>query len=130
MVGKVQDLSRAVHLERVSDPETGYKQPSQIHYTWQAPGIGNEAPVKAEIVGDVGSPNDPKGLVHKVDVLGEIPAALKMVIAYAAGTKPYIYQWLNPATLSVTGPESLVPGGSKTISGTLYNEATFISESD
>ncbi|CAE7169678.1 unnamed protein product [Rhizoctonia solani] len=122
--------SRAVHLDRVHDPETGYKQPTKLQFTWQAPGIGDAALIKAEIVADVGTPDAPKGLVHKVDVLGEIPAALKIVIAYAAGTKPYLYQWLNPGTLSLTGPESLIPGGSKTVNGTFYNEATFISESD
>ncbi|KAJ1308080.1 hypothetical protein OPQ81_002145 [Rhizoctonia solani] len=122
--------SRAVHLGRVTDPETGYKQPSQVQFTWVAPGVGDAAPVKAELTADVGTPDAPKGLVQKVDVLGEIPTALKMVISYAAGTKPYIYQWLNPGTLSVTGPESLIPGGSKTFNGTVYNEATFISESD
>ncbi|CAE6504522.1 unnamed protein product [Rhizoctonia solani] len=122
--------SRAEHLDRVTDPETGYKQPTKLRFTWQAPGIGDVAPVLAAVVTDVGTPDAPKGLVQKVDVLGEIPAALKMVIAYAAGTKPYMYQWLNPGTLTVTGPESLVPGGTKTVNGTIYNEATFISESD
>lgn len=35
---------------------------------------------------------------------------------------------MNPGTLSLTGPESVIPGGSKTVEGTIYNEATFISE--
>jgi hypothetical protein len=48
--------------------------------------------VKAELEADVGTVEAPKGLVEKVDVLAEIPYALKMVINYAAGTKPYIYQ--------------------------------------
>ncbi|CAE6525707.1 unnamed protein product [Rhizoctonia solani] len=122
--------SRSIHLGRVHDPQTGYKQPSQIQYTWKAPGIGDAGTVKAELLADVGGPDAPKGLVEKVDVLGEIPAAIKMVISYAAGTKPYLYQWYNPGTLLLTGPESLVPGGSKTVNGTFYNEATFISESE
>ncbi|QRW04098.1 survival factor 1 [Ceratobasidium sp. AG-Ba] len=120
--------SRAVHLAPAMDPETGYRQPSRIRYTWKGPGIGCEGDVKAELEADVGMPEAPKGLVRKVDVLSEIPYALKMVVNYVAGTKPYIYQWYNPGTLSLTGPESVIPGGSTTVEGTFYNEATFISE--
>ncbi|KAG8711796.1 putative cell survival pathways protein [Ceratobasidium sp. 394] len=122
--------SRAVHLAPVLDPETGYRQPTRIRYTWQGPAVGDaKGDVKAELEVDVGTPEAPKGLLEKVDVLAEIPYALKMVVNYVAGTKPYIYQWLNPGTLSLTGPESVIPGGSTTVEGTFYNEATFISES-
>jgi hypothetical protein len=47
------------------------------------------------------------------------------------GTNRYsiLLQWLNPAKLSVSGPDALVPGLSAglEIEGTLYSEATFIS---
>ncbi|CAE6451449.1 unnamed protein product [Rhizoctonia solani] len=122
--------SRVAHLGRVHDPETGYNQPSQIWYTWRAPGISNPAPVKAELVVDVGTPDAPKGLVKKVDVLAEIPSALKRVVEYVINSKPYIYQWINPGTLSVIGPESLIPGGFKEVNGTLYSQVTFLSESE
>lgn len=38
-------------------------------------------------------------------------------------------QWLNPAKLSITGPEALATGLSSgvDVEGYLYNEATFIS---
>jgi len=120
--------SRATHLAPVLDPQTGYRQPTKIHYVWKAPALDGTGDLKAELEADVGTAESPKGLVEKVDVLAEIPYALKMVINYAAGTKPYIYQWLNPGTLSITGPESIIPGGSKSVEGTFYNEATFISE--
>lgn len=85
--------SRATHLAPVLDPETGYRQPTKIHYTWKAPALGGgEGDVKAELEADVGTPEAPKGLVEKVDVLAEIPYAIKMVVNYVAGTKPYIYQ--------------------------------------
>ncbi|CAE6505907.1 unnamed protein product [Rhizoctonia solani] len=122
--------SRAIHLECMHDPETGHKQPSQIRYIWQAPVIGDTEPIKAEILADVGTPDAPKGLVAKVDILAEIPAALRLVVNYVANTKPYIYQWVNPGTLWVAGPESLIPGRSKTVNGTFYNQATFLSESN
>lgn len=39
------------------------------------------------------------------------------------------FQWINPASLYVTGPDSLIPGLSQglAINGRFYNEATFIS---
>jgi hypothetical protein len=85
--------SRAVHLAPAMDPETGYRQPTKIRFTWKGPALECEkGEVKAELEADVGTPESPKGLVQKVDVLAEIPYALKMVVNYVAGTKPYIYQ--------------------------------------
>lgn len=122
-------VSRAEHLEPTLDPETGYKQPKQIKYTWSAPLIGGEKTEKitSTCLLDVGSPESPRGLLEKVDVLAEIPYVIKKFVNYMAGTKPYIYQWLNPATLEITGPESVVPGGKAEVKGRIFNEATFIS---
>jgi len=77
----------------------------------------------------VGRPGEEIGLIEKVDVMAEIPAFVKAVVSYVAGTKPYIYQWLNPATLKITGPDTLVPGlsGGLEVKGHLYSEASFIS---
>jgi hypothetical protein len=38
-------------------------------------------------------------------------------------------QYINPATLSITGPDSVVPGLSQgvEVKGMLFNEVTFIS---
>lgn len=88
--------SRAIHLEPVLDPETGYKQPTRVRFTWKGPALGEQGDVKAEIETDVGNPSAPKGLLEKVDVLAEIPQALKLVVNYVAGTKPYIYQVCFP----------------------------------
>ena len=84
-----------------------------------------------------------KGLIEKVDVLGQIPYLLKKFVNYAAGTKPYIYtvrytvlcrrervadvvdvKWLNQATASITVPSTPAP---LTVEGLLFNEATFVS---
>ncbi|KAJ7707702.1 oxidative stress survival Svf1-like protein [Mycena rosella] len=118
--------SRAVHLKPYSDTETGYQAPSELAFEWAAPSLLAESPgaYAAKVQVDVGDNEHPKGLVEKVDVLAEIPRVIKLAVNYVAGTKPYIYQWLNPATLTLIGPEA---GQSAEIEGTLYAEATFIS---
>jgi len=85
--------SRATHYDAKLDPDTGYLQPSRVGYVWSGPAIsGSRETVKATLEIDVGSVEAPRGLVEKVDLLAEIPYAVKLAIAYVAGTKPYIYQ--------------------------------------
>ncbi|KAF8340564.1 oxidative stress survival, Svf1-like protein [Cantharellus anzutake] len=126
--------SRARHLEPVHDPKTSYNQPTKVAFSWKGvscvPDVKGD--VAASIVVDVGGPAEPRGLIEKVDVLAEIPYVIKAFVNYVAGTKPYVYQWLNPAELTVTAPAAVIDGsgeGEKTITakGTLFNEATFIS---
>ncbi|KNZ81799.1 Survival factor 1, partial [Termitomyces sp. J132] len=124
-------ISRTTHRNVVYDPDTTYKAPQQILWQWQGPSVLSDAPgtIKAKLEVDVGSLEKPNGLIEKVDVLAEIPYVLKMAVNYVAGTKPYIYQWYNPATLAISGPESIVPGLSSglEVSGVIFNEASFIS---
>jgi len=126
--------SRVTHLHTEVDPETKYSPPSRLVFEWKGPVISDpKSAVSATLDVAVGSSASPKGLVQKVDVLAEIPRVVKAVINYVAGTKPYIYQWLNPATLVITAPVSLISGGNNSeiqtisVQGSLYNEATFIS---
>ncbi|KAF8486075.1 oxidative stress survival Svf1-like protein [Russula ochroleuca] len=125
-------VSRAQHVGGAHDPETGYPQPSGLVYRWAAPSVLSDAPgtVEGTLTLDVGSPSEPKGLIEKVDVLAEIPTVVKAVVNYVAGTKPYIYQWINPAKLVLKGPDLILPGlaGGLEVEGFSYNEATFISE--
>ncbi|KAI0264418.1 oxidative stress survival Svf1-like protein [Gloeopeniophorella convolvens] len=125
-------VSRAQHLKTAHDEETGYAQPTELRFRWAAPSLLPDAPgqVEGTLTVDVGDPAQPKGLIEKVDVLAEIPTVVKAVVSYVAGTKPYIYQWINPAKLVLTGPDSLLPGLSKgvEVDGFSYNESTFISE--
>lgn len=88
---KVQ--SRATHYDPKHDKDTGYKAPTRIEYTWAGPSIVPESPgdVKAVLNIVTGDPQASNGLIEKVDVLAEIPKVIKTFIAYAAGTKPYIY---------------------------------------
>ncbi|KAI0322595.1 oxidative stress survival Svf1-like protein [Amylostereum chailletii] len=124
-------VSRATHLKSLLDPETGYHQPTELLFKWRGPSILAEAPgtIEGTLSVDVGDPEKPKGLIEKVDVLAEIPGVVKAVVSYVAGAKPYIYQWINPAKLVLTGPDTIAPGlsGGLEAEGHAYVEATFIS---
>jgi hypothetical protein len=86
------------HLDPVLDSETGYKVPQTVRYAWQGPllkdGKAQSDVVEAELKVDLGkpTPSEAKGLIEKVDVLGEIPLLVRKVVNYVAGTKPYVYQ--------------------------------------
>ncbi|TEB34726.1 survival factor 1 [Coprinellus micaceus] len=124
-------ISKTVHLNRILDPETGYKKPSQVSAEWSGPSVLSDAPgtVAAKIGMDVGDIENPRGLMDLVDILAEIPYVLKAAVSYVAGTKPYMYQWINPAKLHITGPDAIAEGLSNgvEVNGQLYTESTFIS---
>ncbi|EJD43098.1 oxidative stress survival, Svf1-like protein [Auricularia subglabra TFB-10046 SS5] len=123
-------VSRATHLEPQKDPETEYQVPTKIEFSWRGPAIVDGAQeVSASLTTDVGTPQAPIGLIQKVDFLGEIPSAIKGVVSYVAGVKPYIYQWANPAKLTLRA-KGLLPDGQEevVVDGWLNNEATFICE--
>ncbi|KAM5531001.1 hypothetical protein V8D89_015328 [Ganoderma adspersum] len=124
-------VSRATHTKTAHDPDTGYNAPTELSFRWAAPSIVADAqgPIDASVVMDVGNPDAFKGLIEKVDFLAEIPYVIKAMVNYVAGTKPFIYQWMNPAKLTVTLPAGLIEGVSDKaeIEGTLYVESTFIS---
>lgn len=96
--------SSAEHLDTVLDAETDYPAPGKISYVWNGHELVEEgksiapagAKVNATILLDLltsapGEEYATKGLIEKVDVLGQIPYLLKKFVNYAAGTKPYIY---------------------------------------
>lgn len=121
------------HLDKTLDQDTGYHAPQAIEYHWQGPlldpatGKGDVAQqVDATLKVDLGKPypsSETHGLVDKVDVLAEIPYMVRKLVNVVAGTKPYIYQTLNGATLALE-----LPGEGKCdVKGTLFEEHTFIS---
>ncbi|KAI0784253.1 oxidative stress survival Svf1-like protein [Abortiporus biennis] len=124
-------ISRAIHSKTAKDEDTSYAAPTEIIFRWAAPSIapGVKGNVDASLTLDLGNPDAYNGLVEKVDVLAEIPYVIKTMVNYVAGTKPYIYQWFNPATLLIKGPDDIVPGLSEglQVEGKVYNESTFIS---
>lgn len=85
--------SRAIHYNTALDPDTSYHAPSKLGFYWTAPSTipGATGRVKAELEVEIGLGRAPEGLVEKVDILGEIPWALKQIV-HATGTKPYMYQ--------------------------------------
>ena len=87
-------VSRAFHFDGTHDPDTSYAMPSRIQFVWGGPSVlpSVSGQISASLDIDTGKPDDSRGLVEKVDVLAEIPAVVKAVISYVAGTKPYIYQ--------------------------------------
>lgn len=92
--------SNVTHVDPVPDAETDYDAPSALKYSWEAtrledgkPAAGN-AKVHAVLKQDLLLDKDgykTRGLVEKVDVLGQIPYLIRKFVNYAAGTKPYIY---------------------------------------
>ncbi|EST08660.1 Oxidative stress survival, Svf1-like protein [Kalmanozyma brasiliensis GHG001] len=125
--------SRVTHLDKTLDQDTGYNAPQAIEYTWQGPlldastGKGDvDQKVEASLKVDLGKPfpsSETHGLVDKVDVLAEIPYMVRKLVNYVAGTKPYIYQTLNEATLKLR-----LPGKEESqVKGSLFEEHTFIS---
>ncbi|KAK7033145.1 Svf1-like-domain-containing protein [Favolaschia claudopus] len=117
--------SRASHLKPALDPETGYQVPTELLFEWTGSSLIPESPgtFAAKLHVDVGDHANPKGLVEKVDFMAEVPRVLKLAVNYVSGTKPYIYQWYNPTTLKLVGPD----GKETDVEGMLYNEATWIS---
>lgn len=119
--------SRVQLLDHTVDSETGYEVPQKIRYAWQGPllnqGKAQKELVEAETIVDVGKPGASKGLIEKVDVLGEIPYMVRKMVNYVARTKPFVYQYLNPASLKLTLPSKEI-----NVEGSLFCETTFISE--
>lgn len=131
--------SSVKHLDRILDNDTGYLAPQSIQFTWEGPQLTSTGGdrkgdtsklVRASTKVELGKPypvSEAKGLVDKVDVLAEIPYMVRKVVNYVAGTKPYIYQTLNPASLSLTVPAGDHAVDGQKVEGSLFEEHTFIS---
>ncbi|KAF9437812.1 putative cell survival pathways protein, partial [Entomortierella beljakovae] len=96
------------------DEETGYNPPTDVNYVWEGKTLEGGKTFKAVL--NV----KPKGLCQKVDLLAEIPWALRKIVSTFVA-KPIIYQWYDEATAVVTvGDEEYK------VSGNVYHEATFV----
>ena len=105
----------ATHTQIVGDPEPGWPEPGAANYKWT--GVGKDGkPIQAQLGGSLGSRMD------RIDVMAEVPKFVKAIIASAAGTKPYIYQFGPHMTVKIEEN-----GETKEEEGLLFTEATFIS---
>lgn len=103
------------HTDAKQDTQNDWPEPSAISVHWD----GKEADgktISAELSGPLGTRYD------RVDVMAEVPGFVKTIVASAAGTKPYIYQFSSNMTLEVKEGEEV-----KKEDGKLFLEATFIS---
>ncbi|KAL7421646.1 putative cell survival pathways protein [Cryptotrichosporon argae] len=121
--------SSATHIGAALDKDTGYAVPSRIEYAWEGPKLSGTmadasgATVLARVAVDASATVGTAGLIEKVDVLAEIPYVIRKGIAAVTGTKPYIYQYHNPATLEIVIGDDKIA-----VEGWVFNEASFISE--
>lgn len=103
-----------VHTSSKQDHEVGWPEPEAAEFHW-AGRSSDGVPVSADFSGSLG------GRVDRVDVLAQIPKFLKVIIAQAAGSKPFIYQYIptTPFTVKVGDEEH-------TVNGRGFSEVTFI----
>ncbi|KAJ6259322.1 hypothetical protein Dda_6222 [Drechslerella dactyloides] len=105
----------AEHVKAENDPEAQWPEPKDIKFTWK----GKDKDGK-EVVGVIEKSWGPR--MDRVDVMGEVPDFVKKIASAAAGTRPYIYQYYEPATLKVT-----VGDQETSEEGIIFSEATIAS---
>ncbi|PNP52083.1 hypothetical protein THARTR1_07292 [Trichoderma harzianum] len=108
--------NKATHKASKKDTTSDWPEPTQVEFSWSASGKDGK-PVTAVIDTALGD------RVDRVDVMAEVPGFVKTIVAAAAGTKPYIYQFAPKTTLKFqVGDEEISEEGQ------LFTEATFISD--
>ncbi|KAL6829843.1 oxidative stress survival, Svf1-like protein [Trichoderma camerunense] len=108
--------NKATHKASKKDATSDWPEPTQVEFSWTA-STKDGKPVTAVIDAALGD------RVDRVDVMAEVPGFVKTIVAAAAGTKPYIYQFAPKTTLKLkVGDEEISEEGQ------LFTEATFISD--
>ncbi|KAF1955991.1 oxidative stress survival, Svf1-like protein [Byssothecium circinans] len=108
------DSGHVKHLESKQDADNEWLAPTAASYAWEGKSEDGK-PVSALLEGSLGS------LWDRVDVMAEVPAFVKSIVANAAGTKPYIYQYRPKLELEIKVGEE-----TKKEEGTAFIEATFV----
>lgn len=105
----------AEHVEIQQDPEARWPEPTTTSYWWKGT-TPDGKPIEAHLMGHLGKRRD------RIDVMAEVPGFIKKIAESTAGTRPYIYQFVQKLKIKVkVGDEE------KEEEGTLFTEATFIS---
>ncbi|KAK8160832.1 oxidative stress survival, Svf1-like protein [Phyllosticta citrichinensis] len=107
----------AAHTEKRQDSENDWPEPFAAAFTWNGKTVDGQQDLHAELSGSLGPRTD------RVDVMAEVPGFIKTLVASAAGTKPYIYQYTPKLPIKIK-----IGGEEKVEEGTLFTEATFIVE--
>jgi hypothetical protein len=103
------------HIDTKQDADNDWLVPTTASYSWTGKTTDGKD-FSAKIAGPLGEPD-------RVDVMAEVPGFVKTIVASAAGTKPYIYQFVRPKlTIEVKIGDEV-----KKEEGTIFAEATFIS---
>lgn len=105
----------AEHVEKGEDPEPKWPEPTVGSYWWKGTTTDGK-PLEAHLMGSLGKRTD------RIDIMAEVPQFVKQIVAKAAGTRPYIYQFTPKLKLKIKiGDEE------KEEEGQVFTEATFIS---
>ncbi|KAJ3122510.1 putative cell survival pathways protein [Physocladia obscura] len=92
----VTTANRTVHVQTELDESfSGYEVPTQLFIVWtgKTEETGEDIRVEISLV--------QKNLLDRIDVLGELPFLLKMLIQTFI-TAPFVYQWYEDVTAKVT----------------------------
>lgn len=103
------------HTASKQDSDNDWPEPTSVSYHWTGK-TSDGKEITADLAGPLGEKFD------RVDVMAEVPGFVKAIVASAAGTKPYIYQYAPKLTIKIKVGDEV-----KEEEGTLYTEATFIS---
>ena len=103
------------HLETKQDSDNDWPEPTSASYHWTGK-TDDGKEITAEVSGVLGAKYD------RVDVMAEVPGFIKTIVASAAGTKTYIYQYAPKLTIKVKVGDEV-----KEEEGVLCTEATFVS---
>ncbi|OAL54322.1 oxidative stress survival, Svf1-like protein [Pyrenochaeta sp. DS3sAY3a] len=103
------------HTATKQDSDNDWPEPTAATYHWQGKTEDGKE-FTADLGGELGEKLD------RVDVMAEVPGFIKTIVASAAGTKPYIYQYARKLTIKIKVGDEV-----KEEEGTLFTEATFIS---
>lgn len=103
------------HTATKQDSDNEWPEPTSAAYHWDGKTDDGKV-VTADLEGALGAKLD------RIDVMAEVPGFIKTIVASAAGTKPYIYQYMQKMTVKVKVGDEI-----KEEEGTLFTEATFIS---
>ena len=76
--------SPTTHTE-VKEDDNDWAEPTAVSYKW-----AGKSPDGKDVEAELAGPFGPR--LDRVDVMAEVPAFVKSIVATAAGTKPYIYQ--------------------------------------